>query len=123
MGTRIRAERLLWPQQTYDGASPPPHNRLYELTHWFVTAVISPACRSTPAMNCRATLLSWYSAPASWKALRSPSKRDRWVCMPEPGWSGYGLGVHVGETPRSRPTSLITGRNVMMLAAQPRASA
>ncbi len=46
-------------------------------------------------MNCRATLLSWYSAPASWKALRSPSKSERWVCMPEPGWPAKGLGMKV----------------------------
>ena len=46
-------------------------------------------------MNCRATLLSWNSAPASWKALRSPSNSDRWVCMPEPGWSANGLGMNV----------------------------
>src|SRR4051794_16794263 len=32
MGTRMSADRLLWPQQTYDGASPPPHSRLYEFT-------------------------------------------------------------------------------------------
>ena len=28
IGTRTSAERLLWPQQTYDGASPPPESRL-----------------------------------------------------------------------------------------------
>ena len=28
IGTRIIAERLLWPQQMYDGASPPPSSRL-----------------------------------------------------------------------------------------------
>ena len=28
IGTRIIAERLLWPQQTYDGASPPNISRL-----------------------------------------------------------------------------------------------
>ena len=28
IGTRTSAERLLWPQQTYDGASPPPMMRL-----------------------------------------------------------------------------------------------
>ena len=28
IGTRIIAERLLWPQQTYDGASPPNIIRL-----------------------------------------------------------------------------------------------
>ena len=44
-------------------------------------------------MNCRPTLLSWYGAPASWNALRSPSNSDRWVCMPEPGCSANGLGM------------------------------
>ena len=28
IGTRTMAERLLWPQQMYDGASPPPISRL-----------------------------------------------------------------------------------------------
>ena len=28
IGTRTIAERLLWPQQMYDGASPPPISRL-----------------------------------------------------------------------------------------------
>src|SRR5215472_10188379 len=73
IGTRMRAERLLCPQQTYAGASPPapavrsaaPHNRLYEFTHWLHTAVISGACRSSPAMNARAVFDSWNSAPAS----------------------------------------------------------
>src|SRR5258708_32683122 len=72
IGTRTSAERLLWPQQTYDGASPPPERRLYEFTHWFVTAVISPAWRRRPAMNERPVFDSWNSAPGSWKALRSP---------------------------------------------------
>src|SRR3569833_46730 len=64
IGTRTRAERLLWPQQMYGGASPPapaeaptpPHSRLKELTHWLVTAVSTAAWRSTPAMNARPTL-------------------------------------------------------------------
>ena len=42
-GTRMSAERLLWPQQTKEGASPPPQRRLYELTYWLVTAVMSGA--------------------------------------------------------------------------------
>src|SRR5436853_417153 len=58
IGTRTSAERLLCPQHTYAGASPPPHNRLYELTHWLVTAVISAACWSKPATNARPTLES-----------------------------------------------------------------
>src|SRR5215469_18639335 len=73
IGTRTRADRLLCPQQTYAGASPPapavrsaaPHSRLYELTHWLQTAVISGACLSRPAMKARAVFDSWYSAPAS----------------------------------------------------------
>jgi hypothetical protein len=77
IGTRTSAERLLWPQQIQAGASAPPASRLYELTHWLVTAVISGACTSRPAMNDRATFESWYSAPASKNALRSPSNSDR----------------------------------------------
>ena len=64
-GTRTSAERLLWPQQMKLGASSPPQRRLYELTNWFVTAEISLACRSRPAMNWRPIFESWYCAPAS----------------------------------------------------------
>lgn len=39
--------------------------RLYELTHWLVTAAISAACLSRPAMKDRPTFDSWYSAPDS----------------------------------------------------------
>ena len=46
-------------------------------------------------MKLRPTLDSWYSAPGSWKALRSPSNSDTWVCMPEPGWSANGFGMNV----------------------------
>jgi hypothetical protein len=51
IGTRTSAERLLWPQQMKLGASSPPQRRLYEFTNWFVTAAISFACVSRPAMN------------------------------------------------------------------------
>ncbi len=44
-------------------------------------------------MNARPTLDSWNSAPASKKALRSPSNSERCVCMPEPGCSVNGLGM------------------------------
>ena len=44
-------------------------------------------------MNDRATFESWYGAPGSWKALRSPSKSDTWVCIPDPGESRKGLGM------------------------------
>src|SRR4051794_41356058 len=107
MGTRMSAERLLWPQQTYDGASPPPHSRLYEFTHWFVTAVISDACRRTPAMNWRATLLSWYSPPASWDAVRSPPNSERWGCIPQPGGPADRLGMKGAENPLPSATPLI----------------
>ena len=56
IGTRISDERLLCPQQIHAGASAPPASRLYEFTHWLVTAVISGACTRSPAMNERATL-------------------------------------------------------------------
>ena len=49
-GTRTSAERLRRAQQTYTGASKPGTSRLYEFTHWFVTSVISGACRRRPAM-------------------------------------------------------------------------
>ena len=45
-------------------------------------------------MNARPTLDRWYSPPGSWKALRSPSNSDRWVCMPDPGCSVNGLGMN-----------------------------
>src|SRR5689334_22246484 len=41
IGTRTSADRLLCPQEMNDGASSPTASRLYEFTHWFVTAVIS----------------------------------------------------------------------------------
>ncbi len=46
-------------------------------------------------MKERPTLDSWYSAPASKNALRSPSNSDRCVCMPEPGCSANGFGMNV----------------------------
>ena len=51
IGTRTSADRFACPQQMFVGASPPTISRLYEFAHWFVTAVISLACRSTPATN------------------------------------------------------------------------
>src|SRR5207248_3614067 len=50
IGTRTSAERLRRAQHTYTGASYPGTRRLYEFTHWFVTSVISGACRRSPAM-------------------------------------------------------------------------
>ena len=50
-GTRTSADRLLRAQHTYTGASYPTISRLYELTVWFVTAVISRAWLSSPAMK------------------------------------------------------------------------
>jgi hypothetical protein len=64
------------------------------LTNWLVTAVISEACFKMPAMNARAVFDSWYCAPASKNALRSPSNSDRWVCMPDPGNSVNGFGMN-----------------------------
>ena len=74
-------------------------------------------------MNCRPVLDSWYSAPASKKALRSPSKSETWVCMPEPGWVVNGLGMNVAQMPWLSATSRITVRKVMMLSAVLSASA
>src|SRR5690606_31004536 len=67
-GTRTSADRLRWPQHTYAGdsvirsASGCGKSRLYELTHWLVTAVYSRACASRPAMNARATFDSFISS-------------------------------------------------------------
>ncbi len=47
-------------------------------------------------MNCRAVLDSWNSAPASKNALVSPSKSEKWVCMPEPGVVRERLGHERG---------------------------
>jgi hypothetical protein len=60
-----------------------------------VTAVISGACLSRPAMKCLATLDRCSGSPASKKAFWSPSNSDRWVCIPLPGWSLNGLGMKV----------------------------
>ncbi len=88
-----------------------------------VIAVISAAWCSSPAMNLRPVADSSIGAPGSWNALRSPSNSDRWVCMPEPGWSASGLGMNEAKTPCSSATSLTTVRNVMMLSAVVSASA
>src|SRR5919197_6077660 len=78
-GTRTRADRFACPQQMTVGAStivpgaPNPHSRLYEFTHWFVTAVISRAWVSRPAMNARAVLDRFSGSDVSWKAFWSPS--------------------------------------------------
>src|SRR5215207_1421028 len=101
IGTRTSADRFACPQQTYAGASATTfgsgslNSRLYEFTHWLVTAVVSRACRSSPAMNDRAVLDRFSSSDGSWKALRSPSNSDRWVCIPDPGWAVNGLGMKV----------------------------
>ena len=94
-GTRTSAERLLRAQLTYAGASKPGTSRLYEFTVWLVTAVISWAWRSRPAMNPLATFDSLYGSPGSWNAFSSPSNRLRWVCIPEPCTPSSGLGMNV----------------------------
>src|ERR1700754_310799 len=123
IGTRTSAERLAWPHDTAVGASPPVIRRLYELTHWFVTAQISRACRSTPATNALPVSESSYGSSGSWKALRSPSKSEKWVCIAEPGCAENGLGMNDARTPCLIATSLTTYRKVMMLSAMVNASA
>src|ERR687884_537071 len=71
-GTRTSALRFRRAQHTYTGASNPGTSRLYELTHWLVTSVISGACRRIPAMYDFATFDRWYSSEPSKNALRSP---------------------------------------------------
>src|SRR5262249_57882611 len=65
-GTRTSAERLLRAQHTYTGASYPTTSRLYEFTVWFVTAVISRAWRSKPAMKCLPGFDNPCGSPGSW---------------------------------------------------------
>src|SRR2546429_8011746 len=67
IGPRIRAERVLCPQHTQAGASPPapavrsaaPHSRLFEFTPWVHTAGVSGAGWSRPGGNARAGSGSW----------------------------------------------------------------
>src|SRR5690606_20893492 len=94
-GTRTSADRLLRAQETCTGASEPGMSRLYEFTSWFVTAVLSRAWTSRPAMKLRPALDSLYSSSGSWKALVSPSNSERWVCMPDPCTPWRGLGMNV----------------------------
>ena len=74
-------------------------------------------------MNALATLDNWYSAPGSKKALLSPSKRDRCVCMPDPACSRNGLGMKEADTPCSIAVSCMTWRKVITLSAMDSASA
>src|SRR5690625_6433831 len=55
-------------------------------------------------MKERAVAESWYSPAGSKKAFVSPSKREKWVCMPEPGASMSGLGMKVAMMPCCRAT-------------------
>ena len=50
-------------------------------------------------MNARAVLDRLSSSVGSWKALRSPSNSDRWVCMPLPGRCRNGFGMKVACAP------------------------
>ena len=52
----------------------------------------------------------------------SPSKSEKWVCMPEPCTPASGLGMKVACTPASKATSRTTSRNVITLSAIVRAS-
>ena len=74
-------------------------------------------------MKWRAVLESWYSAPASKKALVSPSNSETWVCIPDPGWVVNGLGMKLAQMPWLSATSRTTVRKVMMLSAVESASA
>ena len=121
-GTLTRADRLLRAQETWIGASYPETSRLYELTHWLVTAVISPAWRRRPAMNPSATSESPPGRSVSTKALASSRKSERWVCMPEPCTPASGFGMKLANTPCWRAISLTTRRTVMTVSAMVRAS-
>ncbi len=66
IGTRTRAERLLRAHDTYTGASNPGMSRLYELTVWFVMAVISRAWREQAGDERPWPIFdSLYGSPAS----------------------------------------------------------
>ena len=87
-GTLTRSALLTVAQETYAGASNPRGwwfvlgaSLLYELTHWFVTSVISLACRSSPAMKPLAMWDSLSSSSGSWKAFSSPWNNDSCVCI------------------------------------------
>ena len=87
-----------------------------------VTAVISRAWCSSPAMKRRATSESPYWSFSSTKALRSPSHSEMWVCIPEPCTPASGLGMKEAKTPSWRAISLITMRVVMTVSAMVSAS-
>ena len=74
-------------------------------------------------MNCLPVVDSRIGSAASWKALRSPSNSERWVCIAEPARSVNGLGMNVACTPWASATSRTTCRSVMMLSAIDSASA
>src|ERR1700733_15001609 len=79
IGMRTRADRLAAPHDAAVGASPPSTSRLYELTHWLVTALISLACSRIPAMKDLATSESCNASSGPWNALTSPSNKLMWV--------------------------------------------
>ena len=87
-----------------------------------VTAVISPACLSSPAMNPSAISDRPLGRSASTKALVSSRKSDMWVCMPEPCTPASGLGMKLANTPCWRAISFTTRRTVMTVSAMVRAS-
>src|SRR5215831_56765 len=62
-GTFTTTDRLFLAHEMYTGASNPTTSRLYELTHWLVTALISRAWRNTPAMKPRPIFDSPYGSP------------------------------------------------------------
>ena len=84
IGTRMSPLRLLRAHEIWTGASKPGTSRLYELMVWLVTAVISAAWCSSPAMKLFAVGDKLYGSSALWKALFSPSNSERCKCIPEP---------------------------------------
>src|SRR3982074_1071347 len=108
IGARTSADRLAAPHDAAVGASPPCTSRLYEFTHWFVTALISLACSRMPAMNDFPTSESCSGSSGLWNALDSPSNRLMWVCMADPGCSAKGFGMNDARTPSASATSLTT---------------
>src|SRR5206468_1599222 len=66
---------------------------------------------SSPAMKWRAGFDSPYPAPGPWEAVASPPHSGGGGCVAAPDVPRVGVGMNVGDTPRSWATSLAAGRD------------
>src|SRR5229473_2347109 len=64
-------------------------------------------------MKPRATAERLCGSSGSCKALRLPSKREKWVCIPDPWTAAKGFGMKVAWALDSWASSLTTWRTVM----------